>query len=84
MERNARPYTPSAPPAELSVSAVWIELQRIQLALLALREVKLPVLHAEPEKASEGLLVIADGADWNPGGGQGVYYYFGGAWNGPL
>ena len=31
------------------------------------------ILHAAPEKVIEGMLVYADGVDWNPGSGEGLY-----------
>lgn len=36
---------------------------------------------AEPEKLYNGLLVYADGSNWNPGGGEGIYAYYAGQWN---
>lgn len=33
----------------------------------------LVVLHAAPSRIRAGMLVYADGADWNPGAGEGVY-----------
>lgn len=36
--------------------------------------------HKEPAKLADGYVVLADGADWNPGSGAGVYCYRGGAW----
>ena len=33
----------------------------------------LPILHVAPEKFVEGMLVYADGVDWNPGSGEGLY-----------
>lgn len=38
-------------------------------------------LHAPPNKITEGMIVFADGTDWNPGSGQGIYARYGGAWN---
>lgn len=35
-------------------------------------------LHKEPAKLLTGMLVIADGTDWNPGAGRGVYVYLSG------
>lgn len=29
--------------------------------------------HAEPEKVRKGMLVLADGTDWDPGSGAGLY-----------
>lgn len=34
-----------------------------------------------PAKPREGMIVLADGTNWNPGAGQGVYCYYGAAWN---
>lgn len=36
--------------------------------------------NAVPARPKEGMLVIADGTNWNPGSGVGMYYYYGGAW----
>ena len=33
----------------------------------------LRVLHAEPARYSEGMLVLTDGTDWDPGAGAGLY-----------
>ena len=38
------------------------------------------ILHNEPERVFEGLMVLADGTDWDPGSGIGLYLYIGGAW----
>ncbi len=34
--------------------------------------------HREPERPRNGLVVFADGTDWNPGSGRGLYVYDGG------
>lgn len=52
------------------------ELQRVSLAFTTSgSQTTLPVLNAEPEKPQLGQLVIADGTNWNPGSGRGLYYY---------
>jgi hypothetical protein len=52
------------------------EMQRISLALLSTgSQITLPVLNAAPEKPQVGQIVFADGANWNPGSGRGLYYY---------
>lgn len=44
--------------------------------------IKLKERHAAPEKVSNGLLAMADGTNWNPGGtGQGLYVYYAAAWH---
>ena len=42
--------------------------------------VQFAVLHAEPDRPREGKVVYADGTDWNPGSGKGLYVYDGSAW----
>lgn len=37
-------------------------------------------LYAAPSKTFEGMIVLADGATWNPGAGAGFYGYRNGAW----
>ena len=37
--------------------------------------------HAAPGKPALGMMVLADGTDWNPGSGQGVYVWYNSAWN---
>ena len=34
----------------------------------------------EPQRPQEGMIVFADGSNWNPGSGQGIYAYYGSAW----
>ena len=57
------------------------ELQAIETALstVLLREIEF--LHAAPARLRDGLTVGADGTDWNPGSGQGVYTYYASAWH---
>lgn len=38
-------------------------------------------LHAAPERVEEGMVHGADGTNWNPGAGQGVYVYYNSTWN---
>lgn len=54
---------------------------RLAEELLAPQDaLRLRTLHVEPAKYSEGDIVEADGADWNPGSGAGLYIRRGGAW----
>lgn len=54
--------------------------QRLAAALSALASGKMEVLHAPPDKPREVTLLIADGTDWNPGSGYGIYAYNGATW----
>ena len=58
------------------------ELQHIADALSELETdtILLKEWNAEPDKLYNGLVAYADGTNWNPGGGRGVYAYENGAW----
>jgi hypothetical protein len=59
-----------------------LELHKIAQALDTEDErITLAVLHAAPTKFRAGTIVLADGADWNPGAGAGFYGYHSGVWN---
>lgn len=56
-------------------------LRAILEALRAPRqEVMLSPLGAAPSKPRDGMLVYADGVNWNPGAGAGIYARQAGAW----
>lgn len=46
----------------------------------ALRDSLVTVLYAEPIRLYEGLFAFADGTEWDPGSGRGLYQYVSGAW----
>ena len=50
------------------------ELQRISEALIPIEDGEIIKRHVEPEKPRSGLY-LADGSDWDPGGGLGLYRY---------
>ena len=57
------------------------ELARIGVEFQLLEDgVGLPIRGVVPAKPREGMLAIADGTGWNPGGGKGLYEYKSGAW----
>ncbi len=56
------------------------ELRSIAAAFTGLDNILLEELHAEPLKPRNGVVVLADGTDWNPGSGAGFYGRSGGAW----
>lgn len=41
----------------------------------------IPVSDVEPARPRDGMLVYADGTNWDPGAGEGIYAYFGSTWN---
>jgi len=57
------------------------ELLNIAEAMRSPKEsVLLAVLYKAPAKPRDGTLVMADGVQWNPGSGGGVYCFRAGAW----
>ena len=42
---------------------------------------QLEPMYAAPLSPPDGMIVYADGTVWNPGSGEGVYVYYGAAWN---
>ena len=61
----------------------WIsnELVRVSNAFTTSSQTTtLLVLTAAPAKPQIGQVVFADGSNWNPGSGRGLYYYVSGGW----
>jgi len=59
------------------------ELQKLsgELQNLEIDSISFKVWNTEPDKPRAGQLYYADGANWNPGSGEGLYIYkSGGAW----
>lgn len=58
------------------------ELARLNNAFgnLEVRGMVFDTLNVAPGRPVEGLTVKADGVNWNPGAGAGLYQYRGGAW----
>lgn len=59
------------------------ELRRLSLWMqeMPVHALAPSVWHAEPERPYEGMLVIADGTDWDPGSGMGYYWWDGATWS---
>lgn len=75
---TAGPETDSVPKV---LDFVQRELRRVSNSFEGTLSSELNELHVEPTKRRTGMIVLADGTDWNPGAGQGVYAYYNGAWN---
>lgn len=56
------------------------ELNALVHALSGEQGIHIPVLNNAPAKPRECGIYAADGTNWNPGSGQGVYAYIGGAY----
>ncbi len=70
-------FTTSQAPTEVKALAAWAvrEIQRLANTQITpqVRSSTFEVLHAEPPQVYAGQLVNADGSDWNPGNGSGLY-----------
>ena len=75
-------YSPSNVPGtpEQLVPFLRRELTSIARAIINDGMVTLTTLHVEPTRPQEGMIVLADGTDWDPGSGAGFYGYRGAAW----
>lgn len=70
-------YTPRIPPAKSEDLLPYLDDEFLKIAavlndsLTGLKEIQ----HKEPSKRKPGLVVYADGVDWNPSSGEGLYRY---------
>ena len=75
---------PSTAPTNPTEFRIWIldEFRHLSdtLSELETDTVLLKEWNAEPVKLYNGLVVYADGTNWNPGSGRGVYAYESGSW----
>lgn len=79
-------YEPTAVPTDAPAGLrAWLAAQlRLVADVLARPEVvsvRFTKLAAEPARYADGDVVFANGTDWNPGSGAGLYERRGGAWN---
>lgn len=56
------------------------ELQRIAISFQEVENVQLEELHADLDKPRDGMIILVDGVDFNPGAGAGFYGRSAGAW----
>lgn len=76
-------YAPGIPPTDAAEMRRFLleELQKIAGAISALSAGHIDKTNVSPAKPREGDVRLADGTNWNPGSGQGVYCYYGAAWH---
>jgi len=76
-------YTADRLPEDFDSGALYDELKRIEDAMRGRQSFSLANLDAlgvEPAKPQEYDIVAADGDNWNPGSGSGLYVYLNGTW----
>jgi hypothetical protein len=77
------PYFPQEPASTRVEDVVaWVqqELRAVSSEFNETIALELRLTGQEPKKPREGMIVAADGTNWNPGGGKGIYAYLTGAW----
>lgn len=72
-----------APPQRLEELPAYLnQLHEVLLQLFQFIEDSLfAKTQVVPSKLEEGMVRYADGVNWNPGAGEGLYHYDGTAWN---
>ncbi len=75
-------YEPGAPPDNPEDMGIYVvnELKRLANVVLNQATFRLERTHEEPARPRTGDIRFADGSDWNPGSGEGIYWY-GTSWN---
>lgn len=77
-------YSPGIPPLDPKDLPAFLsqELNRVARAKNEADEfLALTPLAVEPVKRFDGMIVMADGTNWNPGAGVGYYGYHSNTWN---
>jgi hypothetical protein len=81
-------YIASVPPDTITIEegatrelVRWMknELDKVSQAISSL-EHQYPPLAVEPERYTVGYVAYADGTNWNPGAGEGLYVYKSTGW----
>ena len=74
-------YEPNKPPTFDSFDdmAKWVfdEMLQISKAIGGIESIIMPQTHVDPVKTNDGEVLYADGADWDPDTGKGIYYFDG-------
>ena len=79
--RSVTRWVPNVPPAEsLEGAYLFEELKRLSDVLVNIDNLRLEITYVEPDKPRDGDVRYADGTEWNPGSGVGVYIYISTAW----
>ncbi len=62
--------------------ATWMAEQFRRLAFISQEYAYLQIaeLHEAPDRPENGMIILADGTDWDPGSGAGFYGRSAGAW----
>ena len=74
-------YTPEPTGTDFSSEYLYRELTKIAAQFELMQQGNLLEYRtAVPPKPRDGMLALADGTNWNPGSGKGMYVYLTGVW----
>ncbi len=74
-------YAPDPVPSDPKLWQGYLAREFNKISNIVNADLRLERLHVEPARPRDGMVVYADGSDWNPGSGEGYYGYYGSAWN---
>ncbi len=82
VEKSVVRYEPGPLPEQVEDLGGYLvtELKRLGNIILNQSIFRLERTHIEPTKPRNGDVRYADGTDWNPGSGEGIYFYNGTSW----
>ena len=73
-------YAPRPIPTDSTQLPTFFNTELTNIANVVNQPFGLPKLTVAPSKPVDGQICYADGTHWNPGSGQGLYYYKTNAW----
>lgn len=79
---NTTNYQPGEVPSDVAAIPRFLreEMAKIKAAIDAVADGFAPVVYSPPAKPREGMFRNADGVQWNPGSGPGLYRFDGVSW----
>ena len=82
VQKSVTLYDPGPLPEDTDDLGLYLvtELKRLGSILYNQATFRLERIHAEPQRPRVGDIRYADGTDWNPGSGEGVYLFNGTSW----
>ena len=80
--KSVNRWTPNPAPINNDQLSDYLfhELNRLSDIIFNLDVMRLEQTNVAPNKPRDGDIRYADGTNWNPGSGTGIYAYVGGSW----
>ena len=82
VQKSVTLYEPGPIPEQQEDLGTYLvtELKRLGNIIYNQAAFRLERIHVEPQRPRIGDIRFADGTDWNPGSGEGVYLYTASGW----